>query len=107
MKTQTILLTLITLAVIISAGFYCWSIYEKQMFYQEKEEAELKQQEQTKIDLNICLLDARLSYNDCWEGHCKILEKEENCDLSFKRADRCKKQRKQDKDYCFKKYPQK
>jgi len=57
--------------------------------------------------LNECLLGTELSYYSCWNSHCEILGKEKDCNLPVDHVDRCKEQRKEDKDYCFKKYPQK
>lgn len=37
-ELKSILLILITLAVLISAGFYCWSIYQEQTSYSQKQE---------------------------------------------------------------------
>ena len=60
---------------------------------------------QAERKLNQCLTNAEFSYYSCWNSHCKILGKENSCSLPFDRADRCKEERKEDKDYCFKKYP--
>ena len=60
---------------------------------------------QAERKLNQCLTDAEFSYRWCWNSQCRLLGREENCELPFERADICKKQRKEDKDYCFKKYP--
>ena len=40
-ELKSILLILITLAILISAGFYCWNIYQKQVLHQEKENCRL------------------------------------------------------------------
>jgi len=38
---KTICLILITLAVLVGIGFYCWSIYQEQSFYKKREECRL------------------------------------------------------------------
>ena len=100
-----------SLLLVAFSFFYYYVI-----FLPQKEEARLEQQRQEELaeqkkeaemreKLNSCLRVADISYSLCWDSHCEVLGREENCELPFSRIDRCKEQRKQDKDYCFKRYP--
>jgi len=36
-KIKTICLVLITLAILSAVGFYCWSVYERQVYFERDE----------------------------------------------------------------------
>jgi len=88
------------------------------IFLPRKEESRLEQNEQEKLieqeresemreKLDSCLEVTRFSYSLCWNMHCRVLGREEDCELPFPRIDRCEEERERNKNECFKRYPQK
>ncbi len=56
--------------------------------------------------LNLCLSMADISYSSFWDSECKGQGLRPDCTLPEYNADRVEKSKKDDKDACFRRYPQ-
>jgi hypothetical protein len=55
--------------------------------------------------LEECLQQAYYTYKKDWSGACKVLGKEEDCDLPSSTSKRLNRSFKECRDECFRKYP--
>lgn len=108
---STLLLSVAALIVALSIGYY-FVIFlpqkEQEKIQQEKQKNTAMEEKKTneKLLLNYCLEDAEKSYNYNWNKTCSTQRLEDECNLPSNMADSIDNYRKQQKDECFKKYPQ-
>lgn len=106
-QTNISLLGVAALIIALSIAYY-FIIYIPD---RDKLKAEVTKQEQEKVEknrilLNSCLEDVDKSYNSNWQSLCKSSGKEENCGLPTYDVERVDKIKKENKEECFRKYPQ-
>ena len=81
----------------------------KQQEAKQKMEAQNKadeQKEQNSQSLNSCLAFADTSYSEFWNSECKSLGRKDDCVLPEYNADRADQIKQDDKNECYKMYPQ-
>lgn len=104
----------ILIASLVLGLFYYVSETSKQKSIERQQnikiEQERKEKEQTRVVLDACLRLADSSYSEYWARSCKSIygvNSKADCELPSYRAAQVEKSNQDNKDDCFKKYPQK
>jgi hypothetical protein len=101
------LLGIAGLIIALSIGYY-FVIYIPQKDRLKEESAKQLQQqvEANRVLLNNCLISAEVRGSNFWDSECEGKGLKEDCRLPTYNADRVDNHIKDDKNECFKKYPQ-
>ena len=89
------------LIIALSIGYYFV------IFLPQKEEGKKADSNRNKALLDICLSTTETDYFDYWNKLCEKEKLEDDCGLSKYSADIANEFKKDSKEECFKKYPQK